>query len=154
MALLMMFLAHNLYGMPWPSHPLSLLSFIALGLLAFCSMGNVIAAVVNSMQEAQIISQMLYMPMLLLGGATIPLTLFPGWVQVLTQFLPSTYYTTGIRAIFGGRETLLDNLPAAGALVLTIAVGTFLATKLFRWEKEEKMRPSAKLWLLAVLAPF
>jgi imidazolonepropionase-like amidohydrolase len=33
-------------------------------------------------------------------------------------------------------------------------VATFLGVKLFRWEKEEKMRGSAKLWVLAVLAPF
>jgi hypothetical protein len=29
-----------------------------------------------------------------------------------------------------------------------------LAAKLFRWEKEEKLRPAAKFWLLAVLGPF
>src|SRR5205085_1269550 len=29
-----------------------------------------------------------------------------------------------------------------------------LCVKLFRWEKEEKMRPAAKLWVLAVLLPF
>src|SRR5262249_52890350 len=47
-----------------------------------------------------------------------------------------------------------DNLSSTAALVTTIVVGTFLAIKLFRWEKEEKMRPSAKLWLVAVLGPF
>ena len=26
--------------------------------------------------------------------------------------------------------------------------------EIFRWEKEEKLRPAAKLWVLAVLAPF
>ncbi|HEV2094861.1 MAG TPA: amidohydrolase family protein, partial [Chthoniobacterales bacterium] len=30
----------------------------------------------------------------------------------------------------------------------------FIATKLFRWEKEEKLRASAKLWVLVVLLPF
>jgi imidazolonepropionase-like amidohydrolase len=30
----------------------------------------------------------------------------------------------------------------------------FIATKLFRWEKEEKLRNTAKLWVLAALAPF
>jgi imidazolonepropionase-like amidohydrolase len=42
----------------------------------------------------------------------------------------------------------------AGALILTTALATFLGVKLFRWEKEEKVANSAKLWLLAVLAPF
>src|SRR5436190_10908283 len=40
------------------------------------------------------------------------------------------------------------------ALLLTTAVATFIATKLFRWEKEEKLRASAKLWVLVVLLPF
>jgi len=49
---------------------------------------------------------------------------------------------------------LRENLPAAGALALTAIVGTFLGVKLFRWEKEEKMRPAAKLWLVVVFTPF
>ena len=43
---------------------------------------------------------------------------------------------------------------AAGALAITLAVGFTLSMKLFRWEKEEKIRASAKLWVLAVLLPF
>ena len=38
--------------------------------------------------------------------------------------------------------------------MLTTCVGLFIAYKLFRWEKEEKIRGSAKLWLAVVLAPF
>ena len=51
-------------------------------------------------------------------------------------------------------ESLAANWQAVGALLLTTAIGLLLCVKLFRWEKEEKMRPSAKLWLLAVLVPF
>ena len=40
------------------------------------------------------------------------------------------------------------------ALLLTMVVGLFIAYKLFRWEKEEKIRNSAKLWLAAVMTPF
>jgi hypothetical protein len=59
-----------------------------------------------------------------------------------------------LQPILRGRETLFDNLSSAGALALTALLGTLLAAKLFRWEKEEKLRPAAKLWLLAVLGPF
>jgi imidazolonepropionase-like amidohydrolase len=78
----------------------------------------------------------------------------PNWLQIVAQFIPTTYLSTGITAILQGHETLWDNRGPAGALLLTAAVGTFLALKLFRWEKEEKMRASAKFWLVAVLAPF
>ena len=154
MATLLIILANRVYGMPVPRQLGSLFIFVSLGLLAFCSIGNIVAAVVNSMQEAQILGQLFYMPLLLLGGATIPVTLMPNWLQVLTQYLPSTHYNTGLQAIFRGGETIFDNLAAVGALAATVVVGTFLAIKLFRWEKEEKMRPSAKLWLAAVLGPF
>ena len=51
-------------------------------------------------------------------------------------------------------ESLAANWQAVGAMILTTAVGLFLSVKLFRWEKEEKVRPAAKLWVLAVLLPF
>src|SRR6185295_13583681 len=75
-------------------------------------------------------------------------------LQTVAQFIPMTYFTTGLQPILRGKETLYDNLTSAGALALTDAVGTLLAVKLFRWEKEEKLRPAAKFWLLAVLGPF
>jgi imidazolonepropionase-like amidohydrolase len=40
------------------------------------------------------------------------------------------------------------------ALLLTTVLGLFLAMQLFRWEKEEKIRPRNKLWVVAVVAPF
>ena len=38
--------------------------------------------------------------------------------------------------------------------VATLFVCTFVSFKLFRWEKEEKLKPSAKLWVVAALLPF
>ena len=47
-----------------------------------------------------------------------------------------------------------DNYLAALALIVTTLVGGFVAMKLFRWEKEEKIRASAKWWVVVVLIPF
>ena len=151
---LVLVLAHFIYGMPPLEHPWSLMTFVLIGVMAFRAMGSIIGALANSMQESQIIIQLLYFPMLFLGGATFPIAIMPNWLQVVAQFIPSTYLSTGITAILQGHETIWNNLPAVGALLLTAAVGTLLALKLFRWEKEEKMRTSAKFWLIAVLAPF
>jgi imidazolonepropionase-like amidohydrolase/ABC-type multidrug transport system permease subunit len=151
---LVLVLAHFIYGMPPLEHPASLFAFVLIGVMAFRAMGGIIGAVANSMQESQIIIQLLYFPMLFLGGATFPIAAMPNWLQIVAQFIPSTYLSTGITAILQGHQTIWDNLAPAGALALTAVVGTFLALKLFRWEKEEKMRTSAKFWLFAVLAPF
>ncbi len=152
--ILILWLAHQFYGMPVPGQLVSLLVFVCLGAIAFRSLGLIIAAVVNSSQESNILIQPIYMTMLFLSGATIPLTLMPHWLQNITQFIPATYLMTGIGGILLRGETLAANWPAIAALVVTTFVGTFIATKLFRWEKEEKLRASAKLWVLVVLLPF
>lgn len=151
---LVMAVARVMWNMPAPANPVSLLLFIAIGVLAFRSVGGIIASVSNSMQEGQILVQLLYTPMLLLGGATIPLSILPQWLQIGSQFLPSTHFSTGLAGILLRGETLKDNLAATGALLATCIVATFIGAKLFRWDKDEKMKPSSKLWVVAVLAPF
>lgn len=151
---LVLFLAHQFYGMAVPSQLVALLVFVCLGAIAFRSLGLIIAAVVNSSQESNILIQPIYMTMLFLSGATIPITFMPHWLQNVTQFIPATYLMSGIGGIMLRGESLGANWPAVAALLITTAVATFIATKLFRWEKEEKLRAAAKLWVLVVLLPF
>jgi imidazolonepropionase-like amidohydrolase/ABC-type multidrug transport system permease subunit len=151
---LMLALAHFLYGMPMPENPGSLAIFVLLGVCAFRAMGSIIGAVANSMNESQIIIQLLYFPMLFLGGATFPISIMPNWLQMVSQFIPTTYLSLGLNGILQGHETIWQNRESAGALLLTAVVGMFLAVKLFRWEKDEKMKGSAKAWLIVVMAPF
>ena len=73
---LLLFLAHFIYQMPLPAHIFQLLVFISLGLIAFRSLGLVIASVANTMQEGTILVQLFYFPMLLLSGATVPEEVF------------------------------------------------------------------------------
>jgi len=153
-AVMMLLLSHFIYGMAFPDRWLSLLIFVAIGAVAFRSIGLMIASVVNSMQESQIVIQLIYFPMLFLSGTTIPISIMPNWVQIIAHFIPATYLMTGMQGILGHKESLAQNAEPAGALLLTTVLATFLGVKLFRWEKEEKIGGAAKLWLLAVLAPF
>jgi imidazolonepropionase-like amidohydrolase/ABC-type multidrug transport system permease subunit len=147
-------LAHFGYGMPWPGSMVSILCFVTLGILAFRAIGMILAAVANSMQESQIMVQLVYLPMLFLSGATFPASLFPSWLLVVTQFLPATYLVSGLEGMLLRNETLAANWLAVVALATTVVVGLFISYKLFRWEKEEKIRTSAKLWIGAVMLPF
>jgi imidazolonepropionase-like amidohydrolase/ABC-type multidrug transport system permease subunit len=150
----MFVLAHFGYGMPWPADMGSIFIFLTLGIMAFRAIGMILASVANSMQESQILVQLVYLPMLLLSGATFPSTFFPSWLVTVTNFLPATYLVSGMQGMMLHDEGVFANREAAGALILTIAVGLFVSYKLFRWEKEEKIRGRAKLWIGAVLLPF
>ena len=114
---------------------------VTLGVCALRAIGLILAAVTNTMQEAMIAIQLLYMPMLFLSGATIPAAMLPKWAQtrggVHAGLLPG-------ERLPGHLLPQSDHLrqPARRwrALLVTIVLGTFLAVQLFRWEKEEKMR--------------
>jgi imidazolonepropionase-like amidohydrolase/ABC-type multidrug transport system permease subunit len=150
-------LAHVIYAMPLPQHWISLVLMASLGVCAFRAIGSILAAVTNTMAEANILIQLLYMPMLFLSGTTIPSSVLPTWAQTVAEFMPATYLVTGFQGIFFRNQSLLgnlDNVVAVGALLLTTVLGLFLAVKLFRWEKEEKIAPRNRLWVAGVLAPF
>ncbi len=147
-------LAKVLYKTPVPANLGSILLFVVIGVVAFRAVGMILAAVVNSAQEAQILVQILYLPMLFLSGATFPMQSMPQWVREIAYFLPATYLHDGIESIAIRQTGIWANSQSVIALLITIVVGVFISTKLFRWEKEEKISGRAKLWILAVLAPF
>jgi ABC-2 type transport system permease protein len=152
--ILVISLAHFMYHMPWPARFGSLLVFISIGLIAFRAIGLVIASVANTMQEGTILVQLFYFPMLFLSGATVPPEIFPRMLQIVSSFIPATYLVSGMKGIMLNHANLLTDWRWVGALLITAAVGLTVGAKLFRWEKEEKIRRSAKLWIAAVLLPF
>ena len=152
--ILMLVISKVRYGMVMPVHTISMLLFIVLGVIALRTIGLIVASVANSMQESGILVQILYMGMMFLSGATFPTSLFPNWLLSVSQFIPATYLVMGLQGIMVRNENLFANWQAMGALILTTVVGLLVCVKLFRWEKEEKVRPAAKAWVVAVLLPF
>src|SRR4051812_39117065 len=74
-----------LYHAPLPSNLLSLVVFVSIGILSFRAMGMIVASVVNSAQEGNVLIQLLYLPMLFLSGASFPISAMPVWVQTIAQ---------------------------------------------------------------------
>ena len=108
------------------------------------------------MQEGTILVQLFYFPMLLLSGATFPSEKFPRIMQIIHNFVPATYLVRGMKNMMLQKQGLgeRENLIAVLVMLVTTVVGTLISMKLFRWEKEEKIRGSAKLWVLVAILPF
>ena len=146
--------AHLLYGMPLPARPISIGIFLALGAVSFRAIGLIIAAVANTTAESNLLVQIMYMPMMFLGGAMFPMSMMPRWTQTASTFLPSTYLVSGVQTIVTEQQSIAAAWKSVGALAVTLAMGLFVASRLFRWEKDEKLKPVAKLWVAGVLMPF
>ena len=129
---------------------------IALGTVSFASMGLVVASVTNTMQETQVINQLIWFPLIFLSGATVPLANLPQVVKRVGLFLPATYLVTGLQsAIYWDfAPWSLDVLLALGSLAVWAALTFFLSAQLFRWEPESKIPRRAKLLAAATAIPF
>jgi ABC-type multidrug transport system permease subunit len=127
---------------------------ISIGNISFASMGLVVASVTNTMQETQVINQLLWLPLIFLSGATFPLAFLPHVVQKFSLFLPATYLVQGLQS------AVFDSVPIwrlgvqVGSLVIWGLLTFFLSTQLFRWEPEVKVPRRAKLLVVATAIPF
>jgi ABC-type multidrug transport system permease subunit len=132
------------------------LMLITLGTASFASLGLVVASVTNTMQETQVINQLIWLPLIFLSGATVPLVDLPHVVQRVGVFLPATYLVTELQdaiytsAVPWNRDVLI----ALGSLVLWAWLTFFLSAQLFRWEPESKIPRRAKLLVAATALPF
>ena len=132
----------------------SLFTMITVGVISFGSMGLVIASVTNTMQETQVLNQLIWFALIFLSGATVPLSDLPKAAQAFGVFLPATYLVWGLQdAIFLSApiwHLWKETLSLLGWAILAF----FVAAQLFRWEPESKIPRNAKLWAAATALPF
>lgn len=128
--------------------------FVLAGTISFGSLGLVVASITNTMQETQVLNQLLWLPLIFLSGATFPLGYLPEKVQTISIFLPATYLVLGLQqaTLFSQHVTAL--MTYFLALVFWSALSFFVASQLFRWEPETKIPRNAKMWAAATIIPF
>lgn len=147
-------LARFLYHVQDLGNLATVLLLVTVGIVSFGSLGLVIASVTNTMQETQILNQLLWLPMIFLSGATIPFTSLSGTVQHIALFLPATYLVHGLKSAILNHYRPWEVWLALVSLGLWFLLTLFLSSQLFRWEPEAKIGRRAKLYVLATAVPF
>jgi ABC-2 type transport system permease protein len=137
----------------WGNVP-AIFFLVMIGSATFSAFGLVVASVTNTMQETQIINQLIWMVFLFLSGATIPLAVFPEWIKRITLFSPATYLAVGLQSAATDQVVLAELFTEAVALILGLLVAFEISRRIFRWEPEAKVPTRAKVWVLAALIPF
>jgi ABC-2 type transport system permease protein len=132
----------------------SLAILVTVATISFAALGLVVASVTNTMQETQVICQIIWFALLFFSGATFPLPILPRIVQRLSVFLPATYLVTGLQKAMVQSKPFWQLSVELVALAAWAVLAFFVAAKLFRWETEEKLPRNAKLWAVATIIPF
>ena len=113
----------------------SVLVYIALWLLTMISMfsiGLMVAGLCRTTKSMNVATSLLYFPMLLFSGATIPLEVFPKGFQAVAKLMP---LGVGIDLLKSVSMGCYDKLAMPVGILTAIAVicGA-VAVKTFRWE--------------------
>jgi ABC-2 type transport system permease protein len=129
--------------------------FMALiGIGAFASLGLIVASVTNTMQETQIINQLLWFALIFLSGATVPLPVLPHAAQRVALFLPATYLVNALQEAMVHKASLFSLGANIGSLLAWGILAFTISSLLFRWEPEAKLPRNAKLWAASTILPF
>jgi ABC-type multidrug transport system permease subunit len=133
---------------------LSLFILVTVGTMSFASLGLVVASVTNTMQETQVLNQLIWLPLIFLSGATLPIAYLPSLAQRVAVFLPATYLVTGLQSALYSAFPIWKLLVQVLSLVCWASLTFFVSAQLFRWEPEVKIPRKAKLWAAATALPF
>jgi ABC-2 type transport system permease protein len=114
--------------------PLSLLVVtlvVILGASFFSTFSLIIACLVKTRERFMGIGQLLTMPLFFASNAIYPISLMPGWLQVISRFNPLTYMVDALRSLMvvGGTSVTglgLDLIVLFGATTILIIIGAKL----------------------------
>ena len=121
-----------LFGYRMPGNVFVYTAVWLLTMISMFSIGLMVASLCRTTRSMNVATSLLYFPMLLFSGATIPAEVFPGALRTVAGWMP---LGIGIRLLKSVSMGCYDNI-VIPALVLTAiaAVCGTVAIKTFRWE--------------------
>ena len=113
----------------------SVVAYVAAWLLTMASMfaiGLMVASLCRTTKSMNAATSLLYFPMLLFSGATIPAEVFPGPLRAVAGWMPLGVEIQLLKSISMG---CYDNvvMPVVTLTVIAVVCGV-VAVKTFRWE--------------------
>lgn len=107
-------------------------AFVGLLTVSLASLSYALALKVRTPQEFGPAVNALTMPMMLLSGLMLPMTLGPRWLDVLSHFVPFRYLVDAVRDAYVGAYATQHMLYGTVVAVLFAALAVTVGTRVFR----------------------
>ena len=107
---------------------------VALLGAAFSATSYAVALTLKSEDALAPLLNAVAIPVLLLSGILLPMTLAPTWLRRLSDVNPLKHIVEGLRAMFRGDLWSTSALAGLALTVLLVVVGTWFGTRTFRRE--------------------
>jgi ABC-2 type transport system permease protein len=112
---------------------LEMVALSALGLIVFMGFGLLIAGRTRDENAASPLTNLFTLPQFLLSGVFFPSDVFPGWVRVIADNLPLSYFNQAMRQIASEGVGPLDVAPLLLGLCLWGIAAYVVAARTFKW---------------------
>lgn len=103
-----------------------------LTMVSMFSIGLMVASLCRTTKSMNVATSLLYFPMLLFSGATIPAEVFPAWFQTVAKLMPLGIGINLLKSVSMGCYDKMD-IPVITLTVIAVICGT-ISVKTFRWE--------------------
>lgn len=121
------------FGLRFNGSWLQFLGFYFLVMASMFSIGMMVGGIAPDLKTASIIASILYFPMLIFSGSTLPYEIMPSALQKFAQMLPLTHGIKLLKTAALGLKIDSVTMP----IVLMISIGvicTGIALRFFKWE--------------------
>jgi ABC-2 type transport system permease protein len=123
------------FGIGWPPHPLTLIAFVLVGVVAFAALGVAFAHVIPNFESTAAYVNAVFLPVVFVSFYVFDSTSAPGFLKTITDALPLKPL---IEALSGAMVTgahSVGDLDALAVIVLWGAFGLYFAVRGFSWEQ-------------------
>ena len=121
-----------IFGYRMSGNVLAYITMWLLTMLSMFSVGLMVASLCRTTKSMNIATSLLYFPMLLFSGATIPAEVFPEAVQAVIKWMPLGIGIDLLKKVSIGNYD--DILIPVVTLSVIVVICTVVAIKTFRWE--------------------
>ncbi len=149
-ALLQIAIAWLAFRTPMPTHPWQLAAAFVVVAFALEGLGLVIAAMADTVPAVQALGQAIFLPVIIIGGVGVPLSTLPTWARTVAGFLPGRYAVEALQPCISG-DGLRGQAFAIAALLVIGGAGCLAGAKLFRWDANQSVPFSRRLWAIPAL---
>ena len=130
---LLMLVAKSIYKASLPNNLGAFFLVFIISTFMFCTMAFAVASIARSGQQANALTQVIFLPMMFLSGATLPYEVMPIWIQKIAMALPATYFVSSLRHVFtgGALQGIWLNI---GVMTGVSLIAGIFSVRFFRWE--------------------
>jgi ABC-2 type transport system permease protein len=125
---------HWVFGVAWPTEWVSLLLFLAVGVICFASLGVALSHAIPNPESAPAWVNAVFLPQILIAGVFYDEKDAPQFIRDIAEVLPLKHLIDGLSGAMVHGEGVSDHLTALLVLGVWTLFGVVIAVRGFSWE--------------------